>query len=202
MNTVARRRAGSCLLGLVALLAAGCGASTSSGGPTSPALASGVPASAGGTSAGSGGSSSGGSGSGSGGGVALSDPCSLLTQAEVSSALGKTVGPGVAESATSCAWAHTASSGAIDAQASIDIEGVSFDKLCGVPSNAALGITMTQLTGVGDAACIAEMTGVLPVLTFEKDGHVLSTSVGLGNVPPATSEAAEKALAIAAATRI
>jgi hypothetical protein len=61
---------------------------------------------------------------------------------------------------------------------------------------------MTQLPGVGDRACIAELTGVLPVLTFEKGGHVFSTSVGLGNVPPATSEAAEKVMALAAAARL
>jgi hypothetical protein len=180
----------------VALLISACTTSTSSGGPTFPTLASGVPASVGGTSAGSG-------GSGSGGGPTLSDPCSLLTQAEVSAALGKPVGPGTPENgAKSCAWDYTSSSGSIEAQASIDIEGESFDKLCGVPSNAALGITMTQLIGVGDKACIAELAGSLPVLTFEKGGHVLSTSVGLGNVPPATAEAAAKALAIAAAARI
>lgn len=201
MSAGIRWVAGSCLIGIAALLASGCTSSTSSGGPASPAFASGVPASAGGTSAASGGSGS--AGSGSGAVAVLSDACSLLTQAEVSSALGKPVGPGIAQDGSkSCAWEYTSSNGAIQAQASIDIEDSSFDKLCNVPSNAALGITMTQLTGVGDKACLAELTGVLPVLTFEKGGHVLSTSVGLGNVPPATSEAAEKALAIAAAARI
>jgi hypothetical protein len=137
-------------------------------------------------------------------GGASSDACSLLTQAEVSAAVGAPVGPGTAgDDPRTCNWEYIPAGGTgPKAQASIDIESASFDSLCKVPSNASIGLTMIPLSGVGDAACIAELTGMLPVLTFEKNGRTYSTSVGLGNVPVATTEAAEKAMAVAAAARL
>jgi hypothetical protein len=128
----------------------------------------------------------------------------VLTQAEVTAAVGSPVGPGtVGDDPRTCNWEYIPAGGTgPKAQASIDIESDSFDSFCKVASNASIGLTMVPLTGVGDGACIAELTGVPPVLTFEKNGHAYSTSVGLGNVPVATTEAAEKAMAVAAAARL
>jgi hypothetical protein len=165
---------------LAAMLVGACSSSGATSAPTSAAIAS-----------------------GSGTGAAPSDPCALLTQAEVSAALGSPVGPGATiDDPRTCTWEYTPGGSVPKAQASIDIETDSFDNLCNVPSNPAIGLTMIPLTGVGDAACIAELSGTIPVLTFDKGGHAYSTSVGLGNVPPATTEAAEKAMAVAAAARL
>lgn len=73
-------------------------------------------------------------GSGSGGGADLTDACSLLTQAEVSGAMGLQVSPGTAENGgRSCSWQYIPPGGSVlTAQASIDIEGDTFDHLCDV----------------------------------------------------------------------
>ncbi|MGZ4296352.1 MAG: hypothetical protein ACXVVK_04810 [Solirubrobacteraceae bacterium] len=92
------------------------------------------------------------------------------------------------------------------AQANIDINvGTSFASLCDHPSSSALGITIVQVSGVGDGACFITMAGLGAGtnLTFEKGGQVYSVSVDLPfGTPAATIQAADKMLALDAVARL
>ncbi len=139
--------------------------------------------------------------------AAGSDPCSLLTQAEVSAVLGVSVGPGGPAEGEShgCSWLYPPG-GVPKEQANIDIEsGTPFSSLCGVQSNAALGLTIVQVSGVGDGACFTTMAGLGAGtnLTFEKGGQAYSVSVILPfGTPDAAVEAADKTLALDAVARL
>jgi hypothetical protein len=149
------------------------------------------------------GSTSAGTGAGSG----TSDPCSLITQAEVATAVGVAVGPGSnASNSHECSWQFPAN-GVPTVQVSIDtnINASTFAGICGVPSNPTLGITVTQVTGIGDSACYTEAAGLAAGnnLTFEKDGRAYSVAATLG--PTQTSAAqldADKKLALDALARL
>jgi hypothetical protein len=144
-------------------------------------------------------------GSGGGGGATVSDPCTLLTQAEVSTVVGQPVGSGSnADDPKSCDWQYPAD-GVPTIQVMVTIEGGTLSDYCGMPSSSALGLTITQVTGVGDGACLTEMVGLGAGtnLTFSKDGQVFSVGALLG--PDATSAellAADKALALDALARL
>jgi hypothetical protein len=138
-------------------------------------------------------------GGGGGGGGTVTDPCSLLTQAEVSVVLGQQVGPGSsANDSKSCDWQYPVG-GVPTVQATIGIEDGTLTDMCGTKSNPDLGLTITQVSGVGDGACFQEMAGLAAGtnLTFGKNGQTFSTGVVLG--PNATSSQlldADKALAL------
>jgi hypothetical protein len=140
-----------------------------------------------------------------GGGATVSDPCSLLTKAEISTVVGQPFGAGSnADDPKSCDWPYPAE-GVPTIQIIVTIEGGTLSDYCGMPSNTALGLTITQVTGVGDGACFTEMAGLGAGtnLTFTKNGQVLSVSALLG--PDATSAellAADKALALDALARL
>jgi hypothetical protein len=142
---------------------------------------------------------------GGGGAANLDDPCTLLTQAEVSAVVGHPVGPG--SSATdpkSCDFQYPAD-GVPTVQATIGIEDGALSDMCGTPSNPGLGLTITQVPGVGDGACFQELAGfgAGTNLTFGKNGRTFQTGVVLG--PTATSAQildADKALALDALARI
>lgn len=144
-------------------------------------------------------------GGGGGGAANLSDPCSLLTQAEVSAIVGKPVGPGSnATDPKVCDWQYPAT-GVPTVQATVGIEGGALSDMCGTPSNPGLGLTITQVSGVGDGACFQELAGfgAGTNLTFGKSGHTFQTGVVLG--PNATSAQlldADKALALDAVARL
>ena len=142
---------------------------------------------------------------GGGGGGTVSDPCSLLTQAEVSAVLGQPVGPGSnADDPKSCDWQYPVGK-APTVQASIGIEDVTLSDMCGTKSNPALGLTVTPVSGVGDGACFQELAG-LPSgtnLTFGKNGQTFSTGVALGaNATSSQLLDADKALALDAIARL
>jgi hypothetical protein len=135
----------------------------------------------------------------------VSDPCSLLTQAEVSAALGVSVGAGdSASDSHAFDWTYTPPNGLVPtAQASIVIDfGTPFSSLCGAPSNAALGITIVQVGGVGDGACYDEIQGLGTTMIFEKGGQAFSVSASLGAAPNTTVEADEKTLSLDAVARL
>jgi hypothetical protein len=138
----------------------------------------------------------------------VGDPCTLLTQAEVSAALGVSVGAGSAAEGEShgCTWVYAPSNGVPTAQANIDIEvGSSFASLCDVPSSSALGLTIVQVSGVGDGACFSTMAGLGAGsnLTFQKGGQAYTVSVILPfGTPDAAIEAADKTLALDAVARL
>jgi hypothetical protein len=203
MGTKARRAP---VLGVVVILV-GCSASSSTTG-TSPGGSAGVSGSAApAASAGAVGSPSGSAAASSAAGASVSDPCSLLTQAEVSAALGVSVGTGGPAQGEShgCGWQYPPS-GVPTEQAMITIDvGTPFAHLCGAPSNAAAGITVVQVSGVGDGACYVTMAGLSAGtnLTFEKGGQSYSVSVILPyGTPDATVEAANKTLALDAVARL
>jgi hypothetical protein len=77
--------------------------------------------------------------------------------------------------------------------------------MCGTPSNPGLGLTITQVSGVGDGACFQELAGLSSGtnLTFGKNGHTFQAGVALGaNTTSAQLLDADKALALDALARI
>ena len=153
--------------------------------------------------------SSGGGGSGQsagtaagGGGPAPSNPCSLLTQAEVSSILGKGVGPGDnSTNSHECDFQFPVND-VPQVQANITIESeTKVDDLC-APGN---GYTVTTLSGIGDAACFVDVPGLSSGdnLSFSHAGHVYTVAASFGS--SGTKDqilAADKALAVAALTHL
>jgi hypothetical protein len=106
---------------------------------------------------------------GGGGGGGSGDTCSLITAAQVSAALGQTVGPGDSGGDPhECDFAHLNSDGLPDAQ--VIVNSNEDTSLCDEGSSSALGITVTQLSGIGDKACLTAMTGLVTDLTFYKGG--------------------------------
>ena len=144
-------------------------------------------------------------GAGGGGGATVSDPCSLLSQAEISTVVGQPLGAGSnADDPKSCDWQYPADS-VPTIQVMATIEGGTLSDYCGMPSSTALGLTITQVSGVGDGACFTELVGLGAGtnLTFSKNGQVFSVSALLGS--DATSAkllAADKALALDALARL
>jgi hypothetical protein len=183
---------------LVGLLASACGSSGATATPTpaggggggSGAPTSGAPASA--ATAAPGGGSSG-------------DPCALLTQAEVSAAVGAAVGAGTPSGSRGCAWQSPAT-GLPSEQATFTIDvGTPFAGLCGGTSNAAAGITITQLSGIGDGACYSAIVGLGASrnITFEKNGQAYTVAVVLPvGASDAAIQAADKTLALNALGRL
>jgi hypothetical protein len=144
-------------------------------------------------------------GGGGGGGATVTDPCTLLTQAEVTAVVGQPVGPGAKDiEPNECDWQYPAD-GVPSIQASITIEtGNTLADLCG-PGNSALGLTVTTVGGVGDGACFVQLAGLGAGtnLTFSTHGQVFTVATILGpSATVAAIEAADKALALAALARI
>jgi ABC-type Fe3+-hydroxamate transport system substrate-binding protein len=175
---------------MAALALAAC---SSTGGGAAPTSAAGG--------AGGGASAAGGNAGGGGGGSAPSDPCALITQAEVSAAVGKQVGAGSnATDSHACEWDYP-NSDSPEVMAGITIEDGDLASFCGKPSDPALGLVIEQVQGVGDGACFTYVTTTTlgSNFTFSKNGHVYSTNAYFGGgTPIATVEAAAKALALAA----
>lgn len=148
------------------------------------------------------------SGAGTVGGTPV-DTCSLLTQAEVSAALGMTVGAGTSTGTHGCQWTYSDPSSPLTlAQVEVDsnIDPKTFAQLCGAPSSSALGIKIVPVSGVGDTACYTEST-LDDVLNFQKGNAGFSASlVAMGTLTArfqtAQVEAVEKALALKALARI
>jgi hypothetical protein len=108
-------------------------------------------------------------GGGGGGGGGSGDTCSLLTAAQVSAAIGQSVGPGDSGGDPhECDFAHLNGNGLPDIQ--VIVNSNEDTGLCDKGSNAALGITITPVSGVGDKACISTINGLPSVLTFYKGG--------------------------------
>ena len=144
----------------------------------------------------------GGGGGGGGGGAVPSDPCTLLTQADVSTVVGQQVGAGTKDiDPNECDFQYPVNA-VPTIQVSITIErGSTFASLCTGPGSSVLGITITQVPGVGDGACYTTMGGLGAGdnLVFTKGAGVYTIDSVLG--PSATEDqklAADKALALAA----
>jgi hypothetical protein len=140
---------------------------------------------------------------GGGGSGASGDPCALLTQAEVSAALGVAVGPGTAAQGEThgCDWQYPPSGGPQEhANLVIDV-GTPFAGLCNGPSGA---VTIIPVSGVGDGACFTQVVGLGGWnLNFEKGSEAYSVSVGLAaGASDAAIQAADKTLALDAVAKL
>jgi Protein of unknown function (DUF3558) len=163
-----------------------------------------APTSAAGATSGSG-ATPGSGGGGGGGGSTVSDPCALLTQAEISAVVGQKVSAGTKDvEPNECDWQYPADAvPAIQVQITIEV-GNTLADLCG-PGDSALGLTVTTVGGVGDGACFEQLAGLGAGtnLTFAKGTGVYTIATVLG--PNATAdaiEAADKALALDALKHI
>ncbi len=110
-------------------------------------------------------------------GASVADPCSLLTPAQVSAVIGLPVGPGDSGGDTHlCDWSHPDSNGVPDAQVLLSTN--EDPGLCDEGSSTTLGITLTQVPGVGDRACMTQAAGlqVGDNLTFYKGALGFSVS--------------------------
>lgn len=117
-----------------------------------------------------------------------SDPCSLLTTDQVASATGLTASTGDSGGDThSCSWA--ASSGTVVVEDNED------QGLCDEGSSSALGITVTQLSGIGTKACVIAATGLSVNLTFYQGPLGFTVTVAGGNLAESDIQTVEQKLA-------
>jgi hypothetical protein len=138
-------------------------------------------------------------------------PCTLLTQDQIKSALGVTVGApdngtGKNGDPHNCIWTYEASStDKVTVYLTTNIEPPSFEGTCGgKPSN---GVTTTAVSGVGDTACytvIAEGLGT--DLNFQKNCWAYTISISatgtlMSMFTKDTIEADEKTLAQGVASK-
>ena len=125
-------------------------------------------------------------GGGGGGAATVTDPCTLLTQAEVSTVVGKQVGPGSsADNPNSCDFQYPAD-GVPDIQAGVDFIVGGLVDLCKDAGASALGMSIEPVDGVGDGACFIYV-GKLQAgssLTFAKGGRLFQTFALLGSGTP------------------
>jgi hypothetical protein len=120
------------------------------------------------------GCSSGSSGGNSGVCPGACDPCSLLTQDQVSSVLGVPVGPGsIAPGGNSdtCDWTYAPSGPANSVSAGLETK-VSTDVYSQICNPNVL---TTPISGVGDAACYSALGN--PEVVFEKAGAAYIVSI-------------------------
>lgn len=125
--------------------------------------------------------------------------CALVTQAEVSEAVGSTVGAGVPSgvNAPSCTWQDSTGAGATIAASDPGSVGQIPFGLQSIP-----GAHVTAVSGVGDAAFFAAgATGTTAELDIRKGGRAITITVGSTdpNFSQAQQEAAELAIGTAAA---
>jgi hypothetical protein len=194
--------------GLVALLLVGCSTGTASPSGGGGAQVNGPSvnppsADAGGSGAASGSGAPG--GSGAAGGQPVGDPCSLLTQAQVAGVLGVAVDPGsTADDPHACSFDYHDPAdelGLVSATITTNVRASQVAKDCASPSSAALGLTITVVSGVGDVACFVD-GGILGThLTYSSGGQGYEMGVlALGSLKSRfdapTAEGMEQALAL------
>lgn len=123
-----------------------------------------------------------------GNGAYPADPCSLLTTAQVSSATGWTVSTGDSAGDThSCTWGS--------ASGSVIVDDNEDPGLCDSGSSSALGITVTQISGLGTKACIIGATGLSASLTFYQGRLGFTVTVAGGSLSESNVQAMEQKLA-------
>jgi hypothetical protein len=126
--------------------------------------------------------------------VFRADPCSLLTTAQVSSAIGGQAQPGKPISTTGCSWSSTAPKAMVT---------ISFDHLATFDSLKAASSPVVQktiITGVGDDAFYKTM-GPMITLTVKK-GNTYFVMRVYGISDPAKVREIERTLAIGAAAKL
>jgi hypothetical protein len=184
------------LLAVVTALVAACSGSTATGAPQAP----GTPAAA--TPAGATPVAPGSTDTPVAGAPTTLDACKLITAGEASAALGgEPVDAGVVPTpgAQSCLFAGHPATGLDINGVEISITGVeSFD-----PNKKSIpGLTITPISGIGDAAYTVSIGPGLVVLNVRKGQTTFDTSVILKGASDSDLLAAEKTLALAILGRI
>jgi Protein of unknown function (DUF3558) len=135
--------------------------------------------------------------------------CSLLTPAQVSSIIGKPVGPGGTPSdGHMCDYTYNDPSGSSFVTASITVnEDIRLFDNVKYGTNSALGFTVTKVNGVGDDAYLTAAGIGVPFLDFRKGNLAFQTSMQASGTlaasfPPATQEQMDQQLALAALPQI
>ncbi len=146
------------------------------------------------------------SGAGTGGTPATGthDPCALLTQAEVTAATGKPVGPGVSQNdGQQCQWEYgdpTDPMSGLDASLAVNADPTAF-------SEAQKGGPLASpVSGVGDEAYFLQ-GGIVGILMFRKGTQLFEVGMNVaGNLiakyPTSTQQGVETKMALAALPRI
>lgn len=122
------------------------------------------------------------------------DPCSLLTTAQVSSAIGGQAQPGKPIYTTGCSWSSTSPNAMVT---------ISFDHLSTFDSLKAASSPVVQktiITGVGDDAFYKTL-GAMTTLTVKK-GKTYFVMRVYGISDPAKVREIERTLAISAAAKL
>jgi Protein of unknown function (DUF3558) len=135
-------------------------------------------------------------------GFTAEDLCALVTQDQMSAALGASVGPGVpsGENAPSCTWQASDASGATIAATDVASVGQLPFGLQGVE-----GAAVTPVSGLGDKAYFAAPpSGPFAELDLAKGSRAITITVGLAdpNTTQGQQEAAEQAIGAAAAANM
>lgn len=124
------------------------------------------------------------------------DPCALLTPAQVSSALGGTVGEGKPLATSVCQWAQQGKPG--DPLLKVDVNVITPDHFTRLKTVTAG--TVTAVNGLGDEAFYSTFTQgrtVLANLNVRKGGTAVVVRVSGGSKSAEEYQAKEKALAVA-----
>ena len=114
------------------------------------------------------------------------DPCSLLTAAQVSAALGATAGEGKAVTPTYCQWTAPGKTVALTIS---DAQRFAYAKM---PVNSP-SITKTPVSGVGDEAVYGTTAGQAASITVKKGDSYFA--VNLMGVPMSNAQAVATQLA-------
>ena len=132
------------------------------------------------------------------GGPTNLDACSLVTDAEAAGVLGKPVDPGAPPEPGASSCLFTTSGLSLD---SIEISittGSSFD-----PNKKSIpGLTITPVSGIGDAAYYVSMGAGHVVLNFKKGSNTFTSSVLLKGASDAKLLDGEKSLAMTMLGRV
>jgi hypothetical protein len=124
--------------------------------------------------------------------AATTDPCTLLTQAQVSAALGVDVAPGQHVAKTACQWSAPGPSTPNAKKLTLTLQDPRAFAYAKMP--VGHGVTKTPVSGIGDDAVSGTTPGLGTVLTVKKDSVVFVVHVF--GFPTDEAEAKEKALAI------
>ena len=128
--------------------------------------------------------------------VAPGDACALLTQAQVSTALGVQVAPGqrlVPKSPLSCGWSQP---GGPKLMAKKLVLQLMTQRQFDLGKTPYQGITKTPVSGIGDDAYYVTASGLGTALSVKKGAFYVQVKVGGADFSLDTIKATEKTLAL------
>jgi hypothetical protein len=180
-------------------LVAACSGSAATGAPQAPGTQAGA-TQAGATQAGATEAATGAADTAAAGAPGELDACTLITTDEAAAALGEPVDPGAPPEpgSSSCLFSANTQNISIDS-VEISITGAGTFN----PSQMSIsGLTITQVSGVGDAAYYVSIGAGYQVLNVKKGQTTFTTSVLKAGASDSQLQSAEKTLALAILGRI